>query len=66
VLAPFELAEKDETNFIRQFHSALHGFVALEGAGFFRNADVTVDETFASLVECQIATITKFKGKGAE
>jgi AcrR family transcriptional regulator len=63
VLAPFTLAERDETNFIRQFHSALHGFVALEGAGFFHSADVPVDDTFASLVDCQIATITKFKGR---
>ncbi|MCL2773603.1 MAG: TetR/AcrR family transcriptional regulator, partial [Oscillospiraceae bacterium] len=35
VLAPFGLTDTDEVNFIRLFHSALHGFVALESAGFF-------------------------------
>jgi AcrR family transcriptional regulator len=57
VLAPFELSKRDETNFIRQFHSALHGFVALESAGFFRSAEVLVDSSFSSLVDCQIGII---------
>jgi AcrR family transcriptional regulator len=61
VLSPFELAERDETNFIRQFHASLHGFIALESAGFFRSADVPVDDTFTSLVDCQIETIKKFR-----
>ncbi|MDR1412786.1 MAG: WHG domain-containing protein [Actinomycetes bacterium] len=61
VLAPFELAKRDETNFVRQFHASLHGFVALESAGFFQSVEVPVDDSFASLVDCQIRILKTIK-----
>jgi AcrR family transcriptional regulator len=62
VLSPFALSKLDETNFIRVFHAALHGFVALEHAGFFQNsAAVTANESFDALVESQILILNSYQ-----
>jgi AcrR family transcriptional regulator len=62
VLHPFELKQADETDFIRIFRAALHGFVSLENAGFFQNAERTADETFDALVNSQILILQNYKG----
>ena len=60
ILSAFELERDDEVNFIRLFHSGLHGFVSLENAGFF-SLDVNIDESFSRLVDSQITILHSFK-----
>jgi hypothetical protein len=36
VMEPYYLGEEETIHFVRGFRSALHGFVSLEAAGFFR------------------------------
>jgi AcrR family transcriptional regulator len=63
VLRPFELRADDETNFIRNFHSCLHGFAALESAGFFRNGNgVDANSSFHELVENQLLILRHYRG----
>jgi AcrR family transcriptional regulator len=57
VLRPFALSDSDETNFIRSFHSALYGFVSLEQAGFFKNGNEDIDDSFATAVEWQLTIL---------
>jgi AcrR family transcriptional regulator len=63
VLQPFNLAKTDETNFIRIFRAGLHGFVALESAGFFKSAELSADESFNALVESQIVVLQHYRSK---
>lgn len=63
VLTPFGLSYTDELNYIRIFHSALHGFVALESSGFFRSADIPAEESFSALVDSQILILNSLRGK---
>jgi hypothetical protein len=52
-----------ETDFIRIFHAGLHGFVALERAGFFKNVESTVDASFDALVDSQILILRNYREK---
>ena len=63
VMRPFALNETDEINFIRSFHSALHGFVALERTGFFKSSDIDIDVSFGALIENQIIILHSIRGK---
>ncbi|MFP3153897.1 TetR/AcrR family transcriptional regulator [Lachnospiraceae bacterium ZAX-1] len=63
VLKPYGLPPTRETDFIRIFHAGLHGFVALESAGFFKNADCTVDASFDALVDSQILILHNYRRK---
>jgi AcrR family transcriptional regulator len=63
VLQPFGLAHANETDFIRIFHAGLHGFVALESAGFFKNVKRTADASFAALIDSQILILQSYKRK---
>lgn len=49
VLAPYGLPEETQIHYSRMLRSALHGFVSLEAAGFFRRA-VDADESYAFLL----------------
>ena len=61
VLRPFGLTPEKETCFIRIFHAGLHGFIALEGAGFFKNAVCTADTSFDALVDSQILILQTYR-----
>lgn len=50
VLAPYGLPEERQIHFSRLMRSVLHGFVALEAAGFFRRA-VEASESYAFAVK---------------
>jgi AcrR family transcriptional regulator len=63
VLQPFGLEQTTEIDFIRIFHAGLHGFVTLEGAGFFKNAGATADHSFAALVDSQILIAQTYRKK---
>jgi AcrR family transcriptional regulator len=65
VLRPFALPGRDETNFIRSFHSALYGFVSLEQTGFFKNGGEAVEDSFAAVVEWQLAILNSIGGTSA-
>jgi hypothetical protein len=45
----YHYSEEDTVHFVRGFRSALHGFVSLEEAGFFKSA-VDADESYRRLV----------------
>ncbi|MCI1858794.1 MAG: TetR/AcrR family transcriptional regulator [Sporolactobacillus sp.] len=57
VMAPYRYSKADSLHFVRGFRSALHGFVALEEAGFFKNNEADVDESFRRLVASLLSTI---------
>ncbi len=59
VMEPYGLGKEETVHFVRGFRSALHGFVSLEEAGFFRGAEADVDESFESLVLRLILTVSK-------
>jgi AcrR family transcriptional regulator len=64
VLRPFALKTDAETYFIRIFHSGLCGFVALEGAGFFRHGqEIDADKSFRELVESQLIVLNHYREK---
>jgi AcrR family transcriptional regulator len=60
VLSPFGLEPADEMNFIRLFHSSLHGFVSLENAGLF-STDSDIDGSFNALTDSFIQLIGGYK-----
>ncbi|MDR2601601.1 MAG: WHG domain-containing protein [Spirochaetaceae bacterium] len=57
-LEPYRLDYETKVHFIRSFRSALHGFVSLEGAGFFKNG-VDAEKSFETLVEIIIAPLAQ-------
>jgi len=61
VLKPYGLSDEEALHAIRGFRSAMHGFVSLEGVGFFK-AESDVDESYRRLVAGMISTL-QAKGK---
>lgn len=49
VMEPYHYSEEDTIHFVRAFRSALHGFISLEDAGFFKSA-IDVDESYSRLI----------------
>lgn len=49
VMKPYHYSEEDTIHFVRGFRSALHGFVSLEDAGFFKSA-FDANESYRRLV----------------
>ena len=62
ILSVYNLSESDETNFIRIFHSAMHGFVSLENADFF-SAQADVADSYNKLIDSQIFILNNMRGK---
>jgi AcrR family transcriptional regulator len=58
VLEPHQLDHETKIHFIRCFRSALHGFVSLESAGFFKDG-VTAEKSFEILIETSIAPLVQ-------
>lgn len=56
VLEPYQLDHETKIHFARCFRSALHGFVSLESAGFFKNG-VDVEKSFETLIETSLAPL---------
>jgi AcrR family transcriptional regulator len=65
ILSGFKLETHTRINFIRLFHSAIHGFVSLENTGFF-TIDVDVNESFQLLVDGQITILKDLGGQHNE
>lgn len=61
VMEPYRYSEEDTIHFVRGFRSALHGFVSLEEAGFFK-VQVDADISFTRLVSGLISTLTTQEG----
>jgi len=61
ILSVYGLSESDETNFIRMFHSAMHGFVSLENAGFF-SAQADIADSYNILIDNQIFILNNMRG----
>lgn len=57
VIESYHLGEEETHHAVRAFHSALHGFVSLEEAGFFRNPKVSADDSYRQLVAMLIASL---------
>ena len=49
VMEPYHYSEEDTIHFVRGFRSALHGFVSLEEAGFFK-CTIDADESYHRLI----------------
>ena len=60
VLESYGLDPEKEIHFIRIFHSGLHGFVALEKAGFC-GGDVNADDSFDELIQSQIMLLNSYR-----
>jgi AcrR family transcriptional regulator len=58
MMEPYQYGKKEAIHFVRGFRSALHGFVSLEAAGFFRDAEADADESYAQLVTCLVSTLS--------
>jgi AcrR family transcriptional regulator len=54
ILEPYHYKKEDAMHIIRIWKSALHGFVSLESAGFFKN-QCDIEESFQRMVSCIIA-----------
>lgn len=57
VMEPYHYDKERTLYFVRGFRSALHGFVSLEGAGFFQNTEADVDRSFERLVAAMLSTL---------
>ncbi|MDO4269579.1 MAG: TetR/AcrR family transcriptional regulator [Eubacteriales bacterium] len=51
VLAPYGLPDSEQVHLSRAIRSALHGYVSLEAAGFFRSPAAAADDSFDRMVE---------------
>ena len=51
----YHYRKEESIHFLRGFQGALHGFVSLEEAGFFQDAEINTDESFVWLVSHLIA-----------
>jgi AcrR family transcriptional regulator len=58
VLEPYRLDHEAKIHFTRCFRSALHGFVSLESAGFFKN-DLDVEKSFETLIKTSLAPLVQ-------
>jgi len=64
ILQPFALSRDVENKFLMIFRTGIHGFVALENAGVFREANVSdTDIYFEELVEKQILILNSYKAE---
>ena len=63
ILAAYQLRPGVEADFIRSFHSAMYGFIALEAAGAFTAENV--DASYDVLVEGQIVVLHWLAGRAA-
>ncbi len=59
VMEPYRIGQEETVHFVRGFRSALHGFVSLEGAGFFQGNEADVDESYERLVLRLLLTLNK-------
>jgi len=57
VLHQYAVPDQTETKYMRSLRSAMHGFVALETAGYFTRADVDVDESYRFMIAAYIDQI---------
>jgi AcrR family transcriptional regulator len=51
VVAMYDLPEKITALFFRTFRSSLHGFNALETAGYFSQADIDIEDSYNFMIE---------------
>lgn len=51
VVAMYDLPEKISALFFRTFRSSLHGFNALETAGYFSQADIDIEDSYNFMIE---------------
>ena len=57
VLEPYHFQKEDAMHIIRIWKSALHGFISLESAGFFKK-QYDIEESFGRMIDCLINGIT--------
>lgn len=60
VFGKYALDETEMIHLSRGFRSALHGFVEMEEAGFFRKPDASIDESFRKMVEGYIFILNSY------
>lgn len=61
VMEPYHRSDEETIHFVRGFRSALHGFVSLEAAGFFRGDGANVDESYRQLAVRLISSLNMKK-----
>lgn len=62
VMEPYHCGEEEAVHFARGFRSALHGFVSLEEAGFFRDGKADTEKSFERLVSRLVSTLETEEG----
>lgn len=62
-LSAYKLEKEELTHFSRAFRSALHGFVALEDAGFFQQK-ASVDDSFSMMLKGHLLLLESISGRG--
>ena len=62
VLMPYNLSYDEQTHLSRMIRSALHGYVSLEAAGFFRKPmSAASDDSFACMIDRLCEEIQRFE-----
>jgi len=62
ILKSYGLSEKEIIHFSRAIRSSMHGFIALEEAGFFSN-EIDIDESYSNMIRSVIALLELKKNK---
>lgn len=58
VMQPYHYSKEETIHFVRGFRSALHGFVSLEEAGFFKDPEADAEESYRQMVSRLISTLS--------
>jgi AcrR family transcriptional regulator len=58
LLEPYIAAYEERVHFARAFRSAMHGFISLEHAGFFKN-QISADDSYMNMVKILLSTLTE-------
>lgn len=58
VMQPYHYSKAETIHFVRGFRGALHGFVSLEEAGFFRDPEADAEESYRQMVSRLISTLS--------
>ncbi|MBC3798552.1 TetR/AcrR family transcriptional regulator [Acetobacterium tundrae] len=60
ILRKYALNEVDRIHFSRALRSAIHGFVEMEEAGFFRRHDANIDISYEKMIEGYIVILNSY------
>lgn len=62
-LRPFLGTPEAQVHFARAFRSAMHGFLSLEDAGFFKS-EISAEQSYLFMIRCLISSLDEKKREG--